>query len=188
MGQFPFGERPDSFIGIEFRGVSGKVLDVESGVLPEEVAERLPLVSRGIIQQRDDGTPQMPQQFPQESTDLLLPDVVKVEQIIEAQLMPLGAQRNSGNDGDLVPPPLAMPMDRGLALRSPGLDHVGNQQKARFIGEDYMGAQPRSVCFIRGQSFCFQPSMAFSFRSSARRSGFCALHCKLCINRPTWSR
>src|SRR5713226_4494541 len=46
-----------------------------------------------------------------------------------------------------------MSMDGSLALRSPGLDHVGNQLEAGFIGKYYMGAQPRSVFFIRGQSF-----------------------------------
>jgi hypothetical protein len=65
-----------------------------------------------------------------------LPDVVKEEQIVEAQLVPLGAQGNSGNDGDLVPPPLAMTMHGSLASRSPSLDHVGNQQEACFIDED----------------------------------------------------
>jgi hypothetical protein len=29
-----------------------------------------------------------------------------------------------------------MTMHGSLALRSPGLDHVGNQQEARFIDED----------------------------------------------------
>jgi hypothetical protein len=28
-----------------------------------------------------------------------------------------------------------MTMQGSLALRSPGLDHVGNQQEARFIGK-----------------------------------------------------
>ena len=86
-----------------------------------------PLVRGGIIQQNNHRAAQMPQQFTQKPADLLLPDVVKEEQIVEAQPMPPGAQRNSGNDGDLVPPPLAMTMDGSLALRSPGPDHVGNR-------------------------------------------------------------
>jgi len=136
IGEFPFGERPDAFIGIEFRGVGGKMLDVEARVLPKQVVERLPLVSGGIIQQRDDGTPQMPQQLAEKPADLLLPDVVEVEQIVEAQLMPPGAHRNPGNDGNLVPPPLAMTMEGSLALRGPGLDHGGNQQEARLVGKN----------------------------------------------------
>ena len=103
-------------------------------------------------------------------------------------MVSFGAYRNPGNDRDLVPPPLAMAMNGGLALRGPGLNHVGNQLEAPFIGKYYVGAQPRSVFFIRGQSFCFQRAMAFSSRSKARRSGFWGLHCKRCIKRPTWSR
>ena len=61
MGQFPFGERPDAFIGIEFRGVGGKRLDVETRVLPPKVVERFPVVRGGIIQQNHDGPAQMPQ-------------------------------------------------------------------------------------------------------------------------------
>ena len=95
IGQFPFGERPDAFIGIEFRGVGGKMLEVETRVSPQKVVERFPVVSGGIIQQNQHGTAQMPQQFTEKPTDLLLPDVVKVEQIVETQLVPLGAQRNS---------------------------------------------------------------------------------------------
>jgi len=40
MGQFPFGQRPDPFIGIEFRSVRGKMLDVETWVLPQEPLQR----------------------------------------------------------------------------------------------------------------------------------------------------
>ena len=112
------------------------MLDVKTRVLPEQIVERFPVVSGGIIQQNHYRAAQMPQQFTEKPSDLLLPDVVKVEQIVEAQSLSPGAQGNSGNDGDLVPPPLAMTMHGSLALRSPGLDHVGNQQEARFIDED----------------------------------------------------
>ena len=112
------------------------MLDGETWMLAQELPEGFPLVGGGIIQQRDDGTPQMPQQLAEKPADLLLPDVVEVEQIVEAQLMPPGAHRNPGNDGNLVPPPLAMTMEGSLALRGPGLDHGGNQQEARLVGKN----------------------------------------------------
>ena len=130
IGQVPLGERPDSFIGIEFRGVGGEMLDVKTGMSAEQVLERFPVVSGGI---NDHRAAQMSQQFPQKSADLLLPDVGKEEQIVEAQWVPLGVQGNSGDDEDPVPP---MTMHGSLGLWSPGLDHVGNQQEARFIDED----------------------------------------------------
>ncbi len=172
VGEFPFGQRPDSFVGIEVRGVGGEMLNVQAGMSLEQVLERLPLVRGGIIQQNDDRSPEMPQQLTQEPADLLLPNVVKKEEIVEAQVMPPRAHRNSGNDGDLVAPSLAMAIHGSLALRSPGSDHVGDQEEARFIGKDDVGTHPRSVFFIRSQFFCFQRPMAFSFCSSARRSGF----------------
>jgi hypothetical protein len=172
VGEFSFGERPNSFVGIEVRGIGGEMLDAQAAMSLEEALERLALVRGGIVEQHNDRSPEMPQQLAQEPADLLLPDVVKKEEIVEAQVMPPRAHRNSGNDGDLVAPSLAMAKNGSLALRSPGSDYVGDQQEARFIGKDDVGTQPRSVFFIRGLSFCFQRGMALSSRSSARRSGF----------------
>ena len=59
-------------------------------MLLEEVLEWLPLVSGGIVQQNNDPTPEMPQQLTQKTTDLVLPDVVKKEEIVEAQVVPRG--------------------------------------------------------------------------------------------------
>ena len=111
------------------------MLEVETGVSAQPVGARFPVMRGGIIQQNDHRAAQVPQPFAQKPADLLLPEVVNVEQIIEAQLLSPGAQGNSGKDGDLVAPPLAMPREGCLALPSPGLDHGGNQQEARFINE-----------------------------------------------------
>ena len=59
-------------------------------MLLEEVLERLPLVSGGIVQQNNDPASEMPQQLTQKTTDLVLPDVVKKEEIVEAQVVPRG--------------------------------------------------------------------------------------------------
>jgi len=37
------GQRPDSFIGVEFRGIGGKVLDGETWMLAQELPEGFPL-------------------------------------------------------------------------------------------------------------------------------------------------
>ncbi len=126
----------------------------------------------GVIQQNNDWAAQVPQQFPQKNADLLLSDVVKEEEIVKAQLVSLGAQRNSGNDGDLVPSPLTMTMNGSLPFRRPGSDHQGDQKEAGFVGQYDMGTQPRSVFFTRGQSLCFQRLIFPSSCSKARRSGF----------------
>ena len=66
------------------------MLDGEAGMLLEEFLEWLPLVSGGIVQQNNDPAPEMPQQLTQKTTDLVLPDVVKKEEIVEAQVVPRG--------------------------------------------------------------------------------------------------
>jgi hypothetical protein len=95
-------------------------------MLTQKVPERLPLMGGGVIQQDDYGAAQMPQQLPQERTDLFLPDVVKEKQIVQGQVVSLGTERNPGDDRNFVPSPLAMPMDGGLPLRGPGSGHRGN--------------------------------------------------------------
>lgn len=126
----------------------------------------------------------MSEQMAEEEADLLLPDIAKPKLVVEAEMLSLGTDRDSRDHGDSVAP-IAVAQDRSVATRSPGLDHVGDQQEAGFVGEDEVGAQPRGFFFIRGQSFCFQRSMACSSRSAARRSGFWWLQSRLCINRPT---
>ena len=66
------------------------MLEAEAWMLLEEVVEWLPLVSGGIVQQNNDPAPEMPQQLTQKTTDLVLPDVVKKEEIVEAQVVPRG--------------------------------------------------------------------------------------------------
>jgi hypothetical protein len=51
-----------------------------------------------------------------------------------------------------------------------------------------VGAQPRGLFFILGQSSRFQRSTSSSLHSTACRSGFWWLQDKLCIRRPIWSR
>lgn len=149
--------------------------------------DRFSLVRGGVIEQNNDRPAQVAEQLAQKYANLVLSDVVIEEQIVKPQAMSAGAYGNSRNDGDFVSPSLAVTMDGSLSLRSPGPDHIGNQQEARFVCKDDMGTQPCSVFFMRGHSSCFQRSISSSFRSSARRSGFCGVHPRLCIKRPIWS-
>ena len=112
------------------------MLEGQAWMLPKEFLERLSLMGGGIIQQHDDRAAQVPQQLPQKHTDLFLGDVVKGKQIVEAQTMSLGAQRNSGNDGDLVPAPLTMTLDGSATPGRPSFGHQGSQPKARFVGKN----------------------------------------------------
>lgn len=171
VGQFPLGERPDSFVGVEIGCVGGKMLYAETRMLTLDLAQRFSLVSSGVVQQRNHRAAQMPEQVAEERAHLLLPDVLVVELIVETQVASSRADGDSRDDRDLVSP-MAMTMNRSAATRRPGLDDVGDQQESGLVGEDEMGAQPSSVFLTRGQSFRFQRWMASSSRSRARVSGF----------------
>jgi len=126
----------------------------------------------GIVEQNNDRATQVPEQFPQKHTDLLLSNVVEEEEIVETEVLSLGTERNPRDHKDSVPSSLAMTMDGRLPFRRPGSHHRGNQEEARFVGKYDMGAQPRSVFFTRGQTSRFQRLIFSSSRSKARRSGF----------------
>ena len=96
---------------------------------------------------------------------------MEVKLIEKTQALTLGTDGHSRDDGDFVPA-LTMPMYGSLATGGPGFDHMGHQQESGFVGKDDVGTHPRSFFFTRGQSCRFQRSMAGSFRSTARFSGF----------------
>jgi hypothetical protein len=105
-------------------------------MLLQKLLEGLSLVGGGIIQEDDHRALQMAQQGAEKRANLLLPDVVEVKLIVQAQALSLGAYGNSGNDRDLVAPTLAVIVNRSTPLRRPGLGHIRNKEEARFVGKD----------------------------------------------------
>jgi hypothetical protein len=124
----------------------------------------------GVVQKYKQRGPQMPEPMAEEDADLLLSDVPEPKLVVEAEVLSFRTDGDSRDDGDLLSP-IARMNDRGVATRCPGLDDIGDQEKPRFVGENEVGTQPRSVFFTRSQSFCFQRSLAWSSRSRARVSG-----------------
>jgi hypothetical protein len=90
----------------------------------------------GVVQQNDDRTAEVAQQFPEKEADFFLPDVVEEEQIVEAQVLSLGADRDPGDDGDFIPASLAMALKGSRTLGGPSSNHQGSQEEARFIGKN----------------------------------------------------
>lgn len=130
VGEFAFSQRPNAFVGVELGSISRKVLDVQARVLTEELCQRSTLVRGGIVQQNDDGTSEVPKQLPEKQAHFFLAHVVEVEQIVEAQALLLGADRDSGDDGDFIAASLAMRLKGGAALGCPSLGDQRSQQKA----------------------------------------------------------
>ena len=183
VGQVMLRQGPNALVGIQLRCVGGEALQAQALMLAEELMQRGAFMGGGIVQKHDHRTRQVSKQMAEEDAYLLLADIVEPELVIEAEMLAPRTNGDSRDDGDSLAS-IGMTQDRSLATRSPGLDHGGDQQESGFVDEDEVGAQPRSVFFIRGQSFCFQRSMACSSRSTARRSGFWWLQFRLCINRP----
>ena len=147
------------------------MLDVQARMPTPEFGQRCAMVRLRIVQDGDHGAPQMPQQIAKEHANLVVPNVVEVKLIEEAQVLALRTDGDSRDDGDFVTA-ITMPMHGSLTSGSPGLDHIRDQQESGFVGKNDVGAQPRSVFFTRGQSFCFQRSISSWLRSIARFSGF----------------
>ena len=93
-------------------------------------------MSGRIIQQDDHRAAQMPQQLAQKEANLLLPNVIEVELIVQAQALSSRTYRDPGNDGDFVAPPLAVIVNRRTASWGPAPGHKRNQQEARFINKN----------------------------------------------------
>lgn len=147
------------------------MLRAQARMLAQQLIQGFPFMGLGVVQEYHHRAPQVSEQMAEEDADLLLPDVPEPKLVVEAEVLSFRTDGDSRDDGDLVSP-ITMPNDRSMATRGPGLDDMGNQQEARFVGENEVGTQPRSVFFTRGQSFLFQRSMASSSRSAARVSGF----------------
>jgi hypothetical protein len=136
VGEVAFGQRPNALIGIEVGRVGGEVLDVQARVAAEELGERRAGVRGGVVQQNDDRAAQVAQQFLEKEDDFFLSNVVEEKQVVEAQVLSLGTDRDSRDDGDFIPASLAMVQQGSGPLGSPSSHHQGSQEEARFIGKN----------------------------------------------------
>jgi hypothetical protein len=127
IGQSTFGERPNSFIRVQLRSVGGKVLDVQPGMSSQKLSQGPPLMGGRIIQEDDHCASQMAQQLAEKHANFLLPDIVEVKLIVQAQALSSGTYGDSGNDRDLVSASLAMIVNRSTPLRGPRPGYVRDQ-------------------------------------------------------------
>ena len=171
VGQGAFGQAPYAFVGIELWRVAGEIHHPQPRTLLAERLDGIAVVDGGVVEEQHEGAPQMTRQVADELADAPLVQVVVVEAKVQTQALTARAHRDGRDHRDLVALG-AMAKPRRLTPRGPGLGHRRNQEEARFVGENDMGAQPRGVFFTLGHSSRFQRSMALALRSSARRSGF----------------
>lgn len=103
------------------------MLDVESGMASQEFCQGVPLMGGRVIQEDNHRAAQMAQQVAEKQANFLLPDIVEVKLIVQAQALSSGTDGDSGNDRDLVSAPLAMIVNRSTPLRGPRPGHVRDQ-------------------------------------------------------------
>ena len=126
VGKVSFGQRPDAFVGVELGSVGREVLDLQAGVPTEQPCQRFAVVSGGVVQQNDDRTAEVAEQFAKKQTHFFLADVVEEKQVVETQVLAPGAGRDAGDDGDFVAARLAMTHQRRRALGRPSSDDQGS--------------------------------------------------------------
>lgn len=184
VGQGALEVIPDPFIGVQFRGVGREGLQVQAGRATEEFLYGVAMMNPAIVQQDHEGARDLAQQLPEEGRDFTTLDIVRVEVTVQRAMATLRADGDPRDGGDAVVR-IPVPHDRRLAHRTPGPPDRGDQEEARFVDEDEVGAQPRGVFFTRGHPSRFQRAMAASSRSTARRSGFWGLQPSWCRSLPT---
>jgi hypothetical protein len=175
---------PHAFVGVQFGGVRREGLQVQPGRAAEEFLHGFAVMNPAIVQQHDEVAGDLTQQLPEEGRDFAALDIVLIEVTVQRAMAALRADGDTRDGRDAVVR-IPVPHDRRLAHWAPRLPDRGDQEEARFVGEDEMGAQPRGVFFTRGQPSRFQRAMAASSRSTARRSGFWGLQPSWCRSLPT---
>jgi len=98
IGQLRFEMGPDPFVGIEFRCVAGKPLEMETGTPRRQRLHVRPLVNAAAIQQDDHVTAEMTQQGAEKDGDLDIGDVLVGMQVqLEADPAALGTEGDGRN-------------------------------------------------------------------------------------------
>lgn len=187
VGEFLLGQLPDAFVGVELRGICREAFQAQPLGSATEILDQSASVGAATVPEDDHVAAQVLEQMAQEIAGLCLLDVLLVELKVEVQAPAFGGDRNARDRRDPVTT-VEVAQDRRLANGSPALGNGGGQQEARFVGENEVGTQPRSVFFTLGQSSRMKRRILASSRSSAFFCAFWWLHPKPCRSRPTWSR
>ena len=177
VGQGALEVGPDEFRRVEFGGITGKAVDMQSRMTEEELLGRCAFVRSAVIPEQYHRSAQVPEQMPKEIGHLGRADVfVPIEVSIERELFAPGRDGERRDGGDFMSPPSGNPQVRRLPARGPCANDVGNQQEPAFIEEREMGAKSfglflygarRSVSSGKSPS---RPSPAPAFRASGNSS------------------
>ncbi len=91
VGKILFGLCPDAFVGIQIRRIGRQVFQMQTRMLIENVLDGPAFVGGGIVQQDNNGTPEMAQQLSQEEGHFIMANVVEEEKVVQTQSLAPGA-------------------------------------------------------------------------------------------------
>jgi len=160
-----FEMAPQILDGVEFRRVSWQAFqdDALAGG-GDEVLDQQAAMNRRAIPKDKDFAGDMPLQVPEELNDLGAFDAA----LVDLKVKP--PQRQPANDRKAFPVE-GLVQHRRLPARGPGADARRTGAQPAFINEDDSSSLLAGLFFKAGHSTRCQRRMAFSSRSTARRSG-----------------
>lgn len=178
---------PGIFDGVQFRCVGRQEDGMNRAGIAQERHNGLgPMGPEPVPDEHDGMRIELLAKLAQERDDQYGVDIgIGVEAKVQLHAVPCRGDTQRGDDGDLPMRTGALVKDRGLAAGTPTAPHQRRHQNPRFVEENEIGLQTRSVFFTRGQSSLTQRWISRSSRSIARRLGFCGLKPNPCSRRPT---
>lgn len=130
---------PDELIGVEFRGIAGEKVRLQTRVPAQELFDRTAFMNRTSIPEQDHGAAQVLEQLPEEPGRFRRFDVlVAIESGVEADA-PLAWRNADGRDGRYLGPASGATQARSLPPGCPSPNDVGDEQEAALIEEYQMG-------------------------------------------------
>ena len=160
-----FEVAPHIFHRIEFGSVGGQPFqgDPAPGG-SDKVSHQDTAMDGRSIPQDENLSGNMPHQVLEKDNDLGTLEAAGIKLKVESP------KSQSPNDGKALPIEGFL-QERSLPARSPSPSPAGARAQAAFINEDDGLPLAAGFFFRAGHSTCFQRRMAFSSRSTARRSG-----------------
>lgn len=129
---------PDVFNRVEFGGITGQAVDMESFIFFQERLNIRSFMNRATIPYKNHMFSQVPQQISEKANDLMPCDVVGMESDIQAESSTTRRNCKTANRRDLLMA-VAMSEDWCFARRSPCFTDKRYEHKPAFVQERQVG-------------------------------------------------
>jgi len=142
VGQAALEVRPDPFIGVKLRRISGEVKGMDARRASKEFLGELGLVERTAVPEEDERPSEVTREMSEELPDLFAPEIlVGIKAGVESEAFPLRRDRD-GRDGRDFGPSSGNNEGWGFAFDRPGSLEVGDKGESALIQEDQAGLEP----------------------------------------------